>query len=75
MGNEYAAIEKRGSEIFEWYKGVLLKERLLYEKDSLIPPPKWSLAFSAFSCHQAELQRAVPPFLSTVYIDFWSSSS
>ena len=32
MGDEYATIEKRGSEIFEWYKGVLLKERLLYSE-------------------------------------------
>ncbi len=32
MGDEYAAIEKRGSAIFEWYKGVLLKERLLYSE-------------------------------------------
>jgi len=30
MGDEYEKIEKVGSEFYEWYKGVLLKERLLY---------------------------------------------
>lgn len=29
MGDEYEKIEKFGSEIYEWYKGILLKERLL----------------------------------------------
>jgi hypothetical protein len=29
MGEEYVKIEKVESEIYEWYKGVLLKERLL----------------------------------------------
>lgn len=32
MGDEYQTIEKVGNEIFEWYKGVLLKERLLYSE-------------------------------------------
>lgn len=32
MGEEYEAIEKVGTEIFEWYKGILLKERLLYSE-------------------------------------------
>lgn len=32
MGDEYETIEKVGNEIFEWYKGVLLKERLLYSE-------------------------------------------
>lgn len=32
MGEEYEAIEKFGTEIFEWYKGILLKERLLYSE-------------------------------------------
>jgi len=30
MGDEYGKIEKVGSEFYEWYKGILLKERLLY---------------------------------------------
>ena len=30
MGEEYNKIEKVGSEFYEWYKGMLLKERLLY---------------------------------------------
>jgi len=30
MGDEYENIEKVGSEFYEWYKGILLKERLLY---------------------------------------------
>ncbi len=30
MGDEYEKIEKVGSEFYEWYKGILLKERLLY---------------------------------------------
>ncbi len=30
MGDEYEKIEIFGSEIYEWYKGMLLKERLLY---------------------------------------------
>lgn len=30
MGDEYEKIENVGSEIYEWYKGILLKERLLY---------------------------------------------
>lgn len=30
MDDEYERIEKVGSEIYEWYKGILLKERLLY---------------------------------------------
>lgn len=30
MGDEYGKIENVGSKIYEWYKGVLLKERLLY---------------------------------------------
>ena len=30
MGEEYEKIEKFGSDIYEWYKGILLKERLLY---------------------------------------------
>jgi len=30
MGDEYERIERVTSEIYEWYKGVLLKERLLY---------------------------------------------
>ena len=29
MGDEYGKIEKVGSEFYEWYKGILLKERLL----------------------------------------------
>ena len=29
MGDEYEKIEKVGSEFYEWYKGILLKERLL----------------------------------------------
>lgn len=32
MGDEYETIEKVGAEIFEWYKGILLKERLLYSE-------------------------------------------
>jgi hypothetical protein len=32
MSDEYETIEKVGNEIFEWYKGVLLKERLLYSE-------------------------------------------
>ena len=32
MGDEYETIEKVGNEIYEWYKGVLLKERLLYSE-------------------------------------------
>lgn len=32
MGDEYETIEKVGTEIFEWYKGILLKERLLYSE-------------------------------------------
>lgn len=32
MSDEYAEIEKRGNEIFERHKGVLLKERLLYSE-------------------------------------------
>lgn len=32
MGDEYEAIENIGNEIFEWYKGILLKERLLYSE-------------------------------------------
>lgn len=32
MGDEYEAIKKIGNEIFEWYKGILLKERLLYSE-------------------------------------------
>ncbi len=30
MGDEYEKLENVGSEIYEWYKGMLLKERLLY---------------------------------------------
>ena len=30
MSDEYEKIENFGSEIYEWYKGILLKERLLY---------------------------------------------
>ncbi len=30
MGDEYEKIENVGSKIYEWYKGILLKERLLY---------------------------------------------
>ena len=32
MGNEYERIESFESEIYEWYKGMLLKERLLYSE-------------------------------------------
>ncbi len=32
MSDEYQTIEKVGIEIFEWYKGKLLKERLLYSE-------------------------------------------
>lgn len=30
MGDEFEKIEKTGSEFYDWYKGILLKERLLY---------------------------------------------
>ncbi|MFB0559262.1 MAG: DUF5677 domain-containing protein [Dehalococcoidales bacterium] len=32
MGDEYEKLENVGSEIYEWYKGMLLKERLLYSE-------------------------------------------
>ncbi len=32
MVNEYKEIEKFGTEAYEWYKGILLKERLLHGK-------------------------------------------
>jgi len=32
MSDEYEKIENFGSEIYEWYKGMLLKERLLYSE-------------------------------------------